>query len=152
MISYYLAIFLISFFLSLAIGDPVIQLLKQIGVKQAIRELGPKDHIKKKSNTPTIGGLIFLIPLTFVVLFLGLTNKHFLTLNLAVVLCCTFAMAYIGLIDDLIKVGEKHNKGISGWFKLSIQFVLALVLFLIYKGSSWVLLLVMDISCFCRSM
>ena len=128
-----LILFFITLSISLAIGKPLINFLKSFRVKQTIREEGPQSHIQKKSQTPTIGGLIFLIPTFVVTMILCFLKKDFQTLDLLVVLGITLAMATLGFIDDYLKVVKKHNKGISGWIKLFVQFVVSLVIYCLYK-------------------
>ena len=126
-------LFVISLISSLITGKLLVPILKSINAKQTIRKDGPSSHITKKSQTPTIGGLIFLIPVFFITLIISTIKKDFLTLDLALVLCTTFIMAVLGFIDDYLKVRKKHNKGISGWIKLLIQFLVSFLLFHIYK-------------------
>ncbi len=138
----YLILFTISLIFSLITGKFLIPILKSINAKQTIREDGPSSHITKKSQIPTIGGLLFLIPLFLITLTLYLLKKDFLTLDLIVVLCTTFVMALLGFIDDYLKVRKKHNKGISGWIKLLIQLLVSYLIFHIYKeGESFFYLL-----------
>lgn len=138
----YLILFATSLIFSLITGKCLISILKSINAKQIIREDGPSSHIAKKSQTPTIGGLIFLIPVFLITLVYSVLKKDFLTLNLSVVLCATFVMALLGFIDDYLKIRKKHNKGISGWIKLLIQLVVSYLIFHIYKegGSLFYLL------------
>ena len=138
----YLILFATSLIFSLITGKCLISILKSINAKQIIREDGPSSHIAKKSQTPTIGGLIFLIPVFLITLVYSILKKDFLTLNLSVVLCTTFVMALLGFIDDYLKIRKKHNKGISGWIKLLIQLVVSYLIFHIYKegGSLFYLL------------
>ena len=126
-------LFTISLISSLIIGKLFIPILKSINAKQTIRKDGPSSHLTKKSQTSTIGGLIFLIPVFFITLVLCLTKKDFLTLDLRVVLCTTFVMATLGFIDDYLKVRKRHNKGVSGWIKLLIQLLVSYSIFHIYK-------------------
>lgn len=133
---------LLPLIISLIIGNPLIKILKSLNAKQTIREDGPSSHKITKSKIPTIGGLIFLIPifLTSIGLFL---IGDFQRTNLITVLSVTFIMAALGLTDDLLKVLKKHNKGISGWTKLSIQLIVSLLLFLIYKEEAGFLYLIL---------
>ena len=129
----YFLLFLLPFFIALIIGNPLIVLLKSLKAKQIIREDGPSRHITEKSNTPTIGGLIFLIPLFLIILLSVLFNKQFLTTNLMVVLSTTFSLALLGFIDDYLKVVKRNNKGISGWTKLLVQLLISIIIFVLYK-------------------
>ncbi len=130
----YLFLLIIPLLISLLLGNPLIQLLKSLNARQTIREDGPKEHIKKKSQIPTIGGLIFLIPAFLSILVLFLAKKELQTTDLLVVLGSTYVLALLGFIDDYLKVIKKHNKGISAWFKLFIQFVVSFVIY--YKYNS----------------
>ena len=138
----YLVLFIISFIFSLIIGNLAIPILKSINAKQTIREDGPSSHITKKSQTPTIGGLIFLIPIFFITLTLCLLKKDFFTSDLTVVICTTCIMGILGLIDDYLKVRKKQNKGISGWIKLLIQLLVSFVIFHLYKEDASFLYLI----------
>ena len=137
---------IICFFLSLGItlliGNSLIKFLQSFHIRQTIRTDGPKDHIKKKSNTPTIGGLIFLIPVVIFSCFVLLTRKNFQNLDFIIVFGVTLLMGFLGFIDDYLKVRKKQNKGISGWSKLFIQLVASIVICLFYKEGNWVIYLI----------
>lgn len=137
----YIYFLLLPLIISLIIGNPLIKILKSLNAKQTIREDGPSSHKITKSKVPTIGGLIFLIPIFLVGIFL--LRKDFQNTNLITVLSVTFVMATLGFADDLLKVLKKHNKGISGWTKLSIQLIVSFILFLIYKEGAGLLYLIL---------
>lgn len=135
--------FLLSLGITLLIGNPLIRFLQTLNMKQTIRVDGPKEHIKKKSNIPTIGGLIFLIPLIIFSCFALLTQKTFLNLDFIVVVCSTITMGGLGFIDDYLKVTKKHNKGISGWTKLLIQLITSIIIVsLYYREGNWFVYLI----------
>ena len=46
--------------LALALGPPLIRLLKRRQIGQSIRQEGPKSHLSK-AGTPTMGGLLILL-------------------------------------------------------------------------------------------
>lgn len=128
--------------ISLIIGNPLIKILSSLDAKQTIREDGPSSHKTTKSKVPTIGGLIFLIPI-FLTSIIALFLKNFQNTQIITVLTITFVMAALGFADDLLKVLKKHNKGISGWAKLSIQLIVSIVLFFIYKEDGGILYLLL---------
>lgn len=130
---YYLLIFFTSLGISLIIGNPTIELIKKLGARQTIREEGPEDHIKNKSKTPTIGGIIFVSPVILISLAIMLIYPSYKTLELITLIGVTLSMFALGFADDYLKVKKKHNKGITGWTKLFIQLIIAVILFLIYK-------------------
>ena len=142
--AFYLILCLIPLITSLLLGNPIINLLKSLSAKQTIREDGPPDHIKRKSQTPTIGGLIFLIPVFAITLSILIIKKdfQFQTLDLAVVLLATLVMAVLGFVDDYLKVVKKHNKGVSGWIKLFIQFLISLGICFLYKEGNVLIYLI----------
>ena len=56
---------IISFFITLAIGVIAIPMLRRLKFGQQVRDDGPKTHLKK-AGTPTMGGIIFLIPISII--------------------------------------------------------------------------------------
>lgn len=111
---------LLSFLFSLLLGPLVIKQLKRLQFGQSIREDGPASH-QKKAGTPTLGGLIFIIPV-FVITFalLGLSNET------AFLLLLTVGHALIGFLDDFIKIKFKRNLGLTAKQKLFSQILLAI--------------------------
>jgi len=129
----YLLLLFITVIASISMGKPILNILKLLNAKQTIREDGPAHHITNKTKTPTMGGIIFLLPI-FLINLIGLyTIQSFRSKELITVLLVTFILAILGFSDDFQKVLKKTNKGVSGWIKLFIQFIIALALFLIYK-------------------
>lgn len=110
---------LVSFFLAALLGPMVIHQLKKLQFGQSIREEGPASH-QKKSGTPTIGGLIFLIPI-LISSFVFLQS----TTEFAILLVLTLGYGVIGFLDDFIKVGLKRNLGLTAKQKLVGQILLA---------------------------
>ena len=73
-----------------------------------------------KQNTPTIGGIIILIPLwIFVVLFPNLTYFFIMVFATLFFLC--------GLIDDIVKLKRKNNFGLSWTQKLILHFFFGII-------------------------
>ncbi|MGO1369340.1 MAG: phospho-N-acetylmuramoyl-pentapeptide-transferase [Senegalia sp. (in: firmicutes)] len=114
----------ISFIIALLLGPLTIPLLKKLNVGQSIREEGPKSHIKK-SGTPTMGGIIFLIAAIITSLTSGIINK-----DLSVLIFSTLGFGLIGFIDDFIKVVLKRNLGLRAYQKLLAQILIAVLLVL----------------------
>ena len=57
---------------------------------------------RNKAGTPTMGGLIFIIPTFAIVLFLLLTGKIEYSVNLVIVLFVFLSFVFIGFLDDFI--------------------------------------------------
>lgn len=138
----YLVLLIVSAVFSLLIGNPLIKYLKSLNIKQTIREDGPREHILTKSWTPTIGGLIFLIPVFAILPLLYFLKKELQSTDFIVVILCTLIMAVTGLIDDFLKVSKNHNKGISGWTKLFIQLLISFILYTIYNEGQGLVFLI----------
>ncbi len=99
--------YFISFLIALAAGKFLIPLLHRLKFGQTVREEGPQSH-KIKTGTPTMGGFIFLLP----VLILGILYS-FQDIRILSLILVTFGFAFIGFLDDYIKVVKKNNKGLS---------------------------------------
>src|SRR6202047_4822618 len=102
--------------LSLLMGPWVIEKLRELQVKQYIREEGPKGH-RKKAGTPTMGGVLIVAAIVIpTLLWADLRNPYVL---LAV--GATVAFGTIGFVDDYNKVVRKRNLGLSARAKFSFQ-------------------------------
>lgn len=99
--------FLVTYVFALAAGPVIIALLRRLKFGQTVRNDGPNTHLKK-TGVPTIGGLIFLIPMIVVA-------GHYIGdfPQLLPLLLVTIGMAVVGLIDDLIKVLKKSKDGLN---------------------------------------
>jgi len=111
--------------ITLAIGLVVNYIIYKIAftykLKQTVREEGPKIHYSK-TGTPTMGGVSILITMFFAIVFLGGLNYH-----LTVLLGLILGIGFVGLIDDILKVIHKTNKGLYAWQKIAFQVIISLV-------------------------
>ncbi len=88
---------------------------------QVIREEGPKWH-EKKSGTPTMGGVIFILAIIVSTIGVGMW-QHALTLSLWVSLFILLLYGLLGFVDDFVKVANHRNLGLRAWQKLLGQLV-----------------------------
>ena len=107
----------LSLFLALALGAYTVPALKRLKLKQYIREEGPASH-QSKGGTPTMGGVIFLIPLIAVTAVLSPMLMPTGLLSTLVLLGIVLLTCALGLGDDLQKVLMRNNKGITPRQKL----------------------------------
>ena len=116
-------------------GRPLIDLLRlKQGKGQPIREDGPQSHLLTKKGTPTMGGLIILIPLTVSsLLWSDLENAY-----VWAVLVVTLGFGAIGFVDDYAKVTKQHHGGLSAKLRLGFEFTIALVAGLAMLVAEWV--------------
>lgn len=122
---------MIGFLLSTAFGLILIPVLKKIKVGQRIN-IYVENH-QRKSGTPTMGGLIFIIPTIITVIFLIATDKMEFSVNLLIVLFVFLSYSLIGFLDDYISIKKNQNKGLTQIQKLILQFIVALIFYVLYR-------------------
>lgn len=92
---------------------------------QQIREEGPTWH-QRKSGTPTMGGLLFVLATLVTVVGMGtLTNQMTITTWTLIVVWILYAL--IGMWDDSIKLFRHQNEGFTPKQKLMCQIVAAVI-------------------------
>lgn len=99
--------FIATFVLALIAGPILIPALRRLKFGQTVRDDGPATHLRKM-GTPTIGGLIFLIPMVLVTLFYASDFPAMIPMLLV-----TLGFSAIGFVDDFIKVVRKHKDGLN---------------------------------------
>lgn len=114
---------ILSFVIVLLLGPIVIPALKKFKFGQNIREEGPKSHMKK-SGTPTMGGLMFIVSIIITSLVVSGAKSS----DIAVALITTVGYGFIGFIDDMLKIKHKKNLGLRAYQKLLGQIILAFIL------------------------
>lgn len=110
---------LLGFVVAFGLGPIVIPVLHRLKFGQMVRDVGPQSHLKKQ-GTPTMGGLLFLLPLPLAVLLFADNNLEAWAL---VTLIWSYGM--IGLADDLLKVVFKRPLGLKAREKLLFQILFA---------------------------
>jgi len=86
----------------------------------------------QKDGTPTLGGLIFIIPTVVTLLLLKLKGSIDISYNLLIILLVFSFYALLGFADDFVKIKCHNNSGLSITFKLLCQMFIALIFFYIY--------------------
>ncbi len=125
--------FMIGFIISIVFGLIIIPVLKKLKIKQTVSSFVLKH--KEKEGTPTMGGIIFIIPTLLSALILILLNKLNVTYNLIVVLFVFLAYAILGFIDDYLIIKRKNNIGLTELQKLIGQIFIAIIFFILFmKG------------------
>ncbi len=113
------------------LGLIIIPILKRMHVGQRISIFVGENH-KKKEGTPTMGGLIFIVPTILVTFLLLITNKIEYTTNLGIVLIVFLGYAFIGFLDDYLSIKRGNNEGLTEIQKLIGQVLIALAFFFLY--------------------
>ena len=114
--------FIIAFAVTAALLPVLIPVLHRLKFGQPIRHEGPASH-EKKSGTPTMGGVSFLLALCIVmVIFAGKYPEMW------PVFLATIGFGLIGFADDFIKIGLKNNEGLKPWQKMAAQILVTTLL------------------------
>ena len=121
---------LVGLVFSMFIANILIPLLKRNNIRQELSIYLNKKHESKK-NTPTMGGLIFLIPPILITLILMIFKKINFSYNLLIVLITFFMYGLIGFVDDFLIIKYRNNKGLSEASKFFLQIISA-ILFLYF--------------------
>ena len=116
-IIFFISLFL-AFFITVLVAPNFIPFLVKLKFGQTVRDDGPQSHLKK-NGTPTMGGIVFLIGITFGTLVFGLRYKDSIP-----VLLMTLGFGLVGFLDDYIKVVLKRSLGLKPWQKMAMQFVI----------------------------
>lgn len=122
---------MIGFMTSIFLGLFLIPMLKKSKVKQNI-SIFLKDKHKQKEGTPTMGGLIFIIPTVLTILILLITKKIEYSNNLIMIMFVFIASGFLGFLDDYLIIKRKNNIGLTEIQKLFGQLVIGLVFFYLY--------------------
>ena len=102
-------------------GKIAIPLLKRLKAGQTVLKY-VKEH-EKKSGTPTMGGLFFIVAAMVVSAFF-ITEE-----NLIYFVCLAIGGAYmiVGFLDDFIKIKFRQNEGLKPYQKIIFQLAIALI-------------------------
>ena len=125
---------MIGFIISTLTGYFLIPLLKKLHVGQRISVFVGENH-KKKNGVPTMGGLIFIIPTFITILIMYFTKKININSNLLIILFVFVSYAFLGFLDDFMKLKRKQNEGLTEIQKLFGQVIIAVIFFYIYMKS-----------------
>jgi phospho-N-acetylmuramoyl-pentapeptide-transferase len=107
---------LTALLLSLLLGPWMIGRLRELQVKQYIRQEGPQAH-QKKAGTPTMGGVLIVAAIVIpTLLWADLRNPYVL-----LALVATLAFGAIGFVDDYNKVVRRRNLGLTARRKFLLQ-------------------------------
>lgn len=129
----------VAFGISFGLGYVVIPFLHKLKFGQTILDIGPKWH-KNKQGTPTMGGILFIIGTVVAFVAVALVSKALgndiigtneilsKSMNIKIWggLVMALGFAFIGFLDDYIKVVKKRNLGLTIKQKTVLQIVLML--------------------------
>jgi phospho-N-acetylmuramoyl-pentapeptide-transferase len=124
-----------AFMLTVIWGEPLLRILRHFKVGKIIRVEGPSHHMTKM-GTPTMGGVLIILPVVFVTVLLNavsLIGLDFLGRSILLPMLALLAYGALGAIDDWQGLhGTRAGKGMTARVKFVGQWGLAL-------GIAWVL-------------
>ena len=125
---------LLGFILAIVTGLVLIPIFRKFHIGQYVSHYIGERHLKKE-GTPTMGGLIFIIP-TLIALFLLYINGSIeITHSLIFLIFVFVSYAILGFVDDYLKIKFHNNKGLTIVSKLLVQMLIALIFFYIFMSN-----------------
>jgi phospho-N-acetylmuramoyl-pentapeptide-transferase len=121
-----------SFMLTVIWGQPLLRILRHLKIGESIRMDGPQRHISKL-GTPTMGGVLFILPVLLITLLLNAASLLGLTMlgrSIFLPMGTMIAFGILGSIDDWKKLRGKRSdeRGMRARTKLIIQIAIALII------------------------
>ena len=118
--------FVAAFAVTALLGFVMIPWLRRLKFGQTILDIGPKWH-KSKQGTPTMGGIMFIIGTVSAILLTAVTDKLMggdivasgslvpqeMYTKLWSGVLMALAFAFIGFVDDYIKIVNRQNLGLT---------------------------------------
>ena len=120
--SYALTVGTITFLMTVIWGGPFIAWLRRKRIGKQIRVEGPSAHIVK-AGTPTMGGLLIIIPVLIVTPVANLVGRYSILLPLGVLVAC----AILGGVDDMLNLVGGSSRGLTARVKFGLLTVIGLV-------------------------
>ena len=125
-----------SFMLTVIWGTPLLRILRYFKVGKAIRVDGPERHFSKL-GTPTMGGILIILPVVLITLLLNITNLIGISvMGRSVILPMGVMVLYamLGAVDDWAGLrGKRRGEGMRARTKFIIQLVFAVATVLVLK-------------------
>jgi len=134
--------FVFSFIATALVLPFYIKWLKQVQINQFVREEGPASHASK-NKTPTTGGVVFaLTSLLGYIIYSAAESSLQMSLwadttsrAISIILLALFC-ALLGASDDLSKVTQKSNRGLTPRFRLITEVILGLLFSIVILKTS----------------
>lgn len=123
----------IGFLVSIIFGILLIPVLKKIKASQIINDY--LDKHRNKKNTPTMGGIIFILSSFILIVILLIRDKLVMSYNFFTILFVFISYAIIGFIDDYLIIKRRTNKGLTESQKFILQTVIAIIFFYLFLRS-----------------
>ncbi|MBE6161405.1 MAG: phospho-N-acetylmuramoyl-pentapeptide-transferase [Firmicutes bacterium] len=125
---------MLGFIFAISVGYFIIPALRRLKFGQNVSHTIGERHLKK-NGTPTMGGVIFIIPTVLSILLLWLRGSITMNSNLMILLFVFLSYGFLGFIDDFLKIKKKNNDGLPISTKFVAQMIIAIVFFYIFMSN-----------------
>jgi phospho-N-acetylmuramoyl-pentapeptide-transferase len=130
--SYALALAGFSFMLTIIWGEPLLRILRHLKIGESIRVDGPQQHIAK-TGTPTMGGVLFILPVLLITLLFNAASLMGFTLlgrSIFLPMGTLIVFGLLGSVDDWKKLRGKRSdeRGMRARTKFLIQIILGIII------------------------
>ena len=119
----------LSFMMTVIWGAPLLRVLNHFKIGKIIRVDEPGFH-QVKMGTPTMGGVLFILPVALITILLNAVNiigMQTIGRSILVPLIVMFAYAILGALDDWEGIrGKRRGGGMRARTKFTIQAILGL--------------------------
>lgn len=122
---------MVGFLFSISVGIILIPMLKKIKASQRLSTYLEKAH-HSKVGTPTMGGLIFIIPTFIVTILLLYFRKINFNYSLLIVMFTFLSYSFIGFLDDYLIIKRNNNIGLTPSQKMILQLIVAVIFFYLF--------------------
>jgi phospho-N-acetylmuramoyl-pentapeptide-transferase len=124
-----LSLSMLGFMMTVIWGSPLVRVLRHFKVGKVIRVEGPQSHMVKM-GTPTMGGMMFILPIVLVTVLLNaasLLGLNYLGRSVLLPLLVMISYALLGAVDDWEGIrGPRRGLGMRARTKFLIQTILAI--------------------------
>ncbi len=139
--TFVLGLAMLSFVMTVIWGPPLLRILRHFRIGKLIRVDEPGHH-NVKMGTPTMGGVLFILPVLMLTAMLNMASLIGFTLigrSVLVPLMVMISYGLLGAIDDWQGIrGKRRGEGMRARTKFLIQFILAL-------GTAFILKYVLEV-------
>ncbi len=119
----FIGVYLLFFFISWFTTKNGLKIINKLNLLQNIRTEGPTIHYKK-NNTPTMGGIFFVLPFLVFLLILNITLG---SIELIILLLTIFGFFITGFLDDYLSIKNKKNTGLKANEKFILQSLISII-------------------------
>jgi phospho-N-acetylmuramoyl-pentapeptide-transferase len=131
-----LALSLLGFMMTVIWGGPLIRMLKHYKIGKLIRVEGPQRHMTKM-GTPTMGGLMIILPVLFITVllnFVSLVGVNLFSNDVFIPLITMVLFGILGAVDDWEGIrGPRKQLGMRARTKFLFQVILAVGIALVLR-------------------